>query len=80
MDGVIVDEPGFLIGGGGGPNHMQRRHQTCNDVIKQFGNEKLSTGQRYRKMEDQKPWPGLARNHDFAEGGGIEVNLKSENV
>ena len=31
-------------------------------------------------MEDQKPWPGLARNHDFAEGGGIEVNLKSENV
>ena len=32
------------------------------------------------KWEDQKPWPGLARNHDFAEGGGIEVNLKSENV
>ena len=53
---------------------------TCNDVIKQFENEKLSTGQRYRKMKDQKPWPGLARNHNFAEGGGIEVNLKSENV
>ena len=31
-------------------------------------------------MEDQKPWPGLARNDDFTEGKGIEVNLKSENV
>ena len=49
---------------------------TCNDVIKQFRNEKLSTEQRYRKMEDQKPWPGLARNHDFAEGGGLEVNVE----
>ena len=76
MDGVIVNEPGCLIGGGGG----EEDQTTCNDVIKQFGNEKLSTGQRYRKMEDQKPWPGLARNHNFAEGGGIEVNLKSENV
>ena len=74
MDGVIVNEPGCLIGGG------EEDQTTCNDVIKQFGNEKLSTGQRYRKMEDQKPWPGLARNHNFAEGGGIEVNLKSENV
>ena len=66
----------FLLGGGGG----EEDQTTCNDVIKQFGNEKLSTGQRYRKMEDQKLWPGLARIHDFAEGGGIEVNLKSENV
>ena len=73
MDGVIVREPGFLIGG-------EKDQTTCKDVIKQFGNAKLSTGQRYRKMEDQKPWSGLARNHDFAEGGGLEVNLRSENV
>ena len=25
-------------------------------------------GPRYRKMEDQKPWPGFLRNQDFAEG------------
>ena len=26
-------------------------------------------GQRYRRMEDQKPWPGLARNLDFVKEG-----------
>ena len=31
-------------------------------------------------MEDQKPWPGLARNQNFAEGRGLEPKLKSENV
>ena len=38
---------------------------TCNDAIKQFRNEKLFTGQRYRKIKDQKPWPGSARNQNF---------------
>ena len=33
-------------------------------------------GQRYCKMEDQKPWPGLVRKQDFAEGGGLEVNVE----
>ena len=69
MDDVIVGEPGFLIGG-------EEDQTTGNDVIKQFRNEKLSTEQRYLKMEDQKPWPGLAHNHDFAEGGGLEVNVE----
>ena len=31
-------------------------------------------------MEDQKPWPGLAGNQDFAEGGGLEVNVEKRNV
>ena len=69
MDGVTVGKPGFLIGGG-------EDQTTCNDVIKQFGNKKLSTRQRYHTMEDQKPWPGLARNQDFAEGRGIDVNVE----
>ena len=37
-------------------------------------------GQRHRKMEDQKPWPGFSRNQDFAEGRGFEhikMNLHS---
>ena len=28
-------------------------------------------GQRYRRMEDQKPRPGLTRNQDFTEKGGL---------
>ena len=27
--------------------------------------------QRYRRMEDQKPGPGLVRNQDFAKTGGL---------
>ena len=53
MDVTITGEPGFLFEGA---------QITCNDVFKHFWNEALFTGQRYRKMEDQKPWPGLARN------------------
>ena len=38
-------------------------------------------GQRYRRMEDQKPWPGLEIHQDFAKGrGGLKPKLKSENV
>ena len=53
MDGAITGEPGFFVEGA---------QITCNDVFKHFRNEALFTVQRYRKMEDQKPWPGLARN------------------
>ena len=35
--------------------HMQRRHQ-------KFLKKKLFVEQRYRNMEDQKPWPSLALN------------------
>ena len=30
-------------------------------------------GQGYRKMENQKPRPGLVRNPGFVKGGGIEL-------
>ena len=53
MDGAITGEQGFFIEGA---------QITCNDIFKHFLNEALFTGQRYREMEDQKPWPGLALN------------------
>ena len=27
-------------------------------------------------MEGQKQWPGLARNPDFTEGAGLELNVE----
>ena len=66
-DGIITGNPGFLIGGA---------QITCNDVFKDFRNEAFFTEQWYLKMEDQKQWPGLARNLDFAEGAGLEVNVE----
>ena len=32
--------------------------------------------QRYNRMEDQKPKPGLACNQDFAQEKGIEQKVK----
>ena len=29
-------------------------------------------GQRYRRMEDQTPWLGLAHNQDFSKGRTLE--------
>ena len=33
-------------------------------------------GQRYRRMEDQKPGPGLACNLDFAKSEGLEPKVE----
>ena len=33
-------------------------------------------GQKYRRMDDQKPWFGLALNQDFAEERGFEPKVK----
>ena len=33
-------------------------------------------GQRYRRMEDQKPWPGLALNKNFAKARKLKSKLK----
>ena len=33
-------------------------------------------GQRYRRMEDQKSWPGLALNKSFPKGERLNQNLK----
>ena len=48
----------------------------CNDVIKTFREEGFFTGQRYRRMEDQKPGPGLACNLSFATEKGLEPKVK----
>ena len=37
-------------------------------------------GQRYRKMEDQKPWPGLALNQEFFKRRALKPKLKNENI
>ena len=67
MDSVIRDNSGFLIG---------VVQITFNNVFNHFRNEALLTEQWYLKMEDQKQWPGLARNQDFNEGEGREVNVE----
>ena len=33
-------------------------------------------GQRYRKTEDVKPWPGFLRNQDFADERGPKPKVK----
>ena len=32
--------------------------------------------QRYRRMEHQKPWPGLAHNQDFVKGRELKPKVK----
>ena len=32
--------------------------------------------QKYRRMKDQKPQPGFARNQDFANGERLQANVK----
>ena len=69
-------------------DRLQRRNQdfwlagkakpqiTRNDVIKIFRKEGLFMEQRYRRMEDQKPRPGLAFNLNFAKEKGLEPKVK----
>ena len=37
-------------------------------------------GQIYRRMEDQKPWPGLALNQEFFKRRGRKPKVKNENI
>ena len=46
------------------------------DFIKIFRKEELFMGQRYRRMEDQNPGPGLVCNLDFAQEKGLEPKVK----
>ena len=41
---------------------------------------RIFVGQRYRRMEDQKPWPGLALNREFSKGRGLKPKVTSENI
>ena len=63
----------ILLGGGGGE---AKRQITGNDVIRIFRKEELFTGQRYSRMEDQKPEPGLACNLGFAKEKELEPKVK----
>ena len=40
----------------------------------------IVVGQRYRRMEDQKPWPGLALNREFSKGRGLKPKVTNENI
>ena len=37
-------------------------------------------GQRYRRMEDQKPWLGFALKQDLVKENGLNQYFKSVNV
>ena len=51
---------------------------TRNDANKIFRKEELLTEQRYRRMEDQKPGPGLACNLGFAKEKRLEPKVKKD--
>ena len=40
----------------------------------------IFVGERYRRMEDQKPWPGLALNREFSKGRGLKPKVTNENI
>ena len=59
----------------GGAN--QKSHAMKSSEIFEKG---LFVGQRYRRMEDQKPWPGLALNREFSKGSGHKPKVTNENI
>ena len=66
-------EPGFLIGAGAN----QKSHAMKSSEIFEKG---IFEGQRYCRMEDQKPWPGLALNREFSKGRGLKPKVTNENI
>ena len=63
----------IFVWGGPTKNHMQGRHQ-------EFLKEELFVGQRYRTMEDQKPWPSLALYQEFSKARRLKPELKNDNI
>ena len=59
--------------GGQTKNDMQWRHQ-------KFSKKELFVGPKYRRMEDQKPWPGLVLSREFSKGRGLEAKATNENI
>ena len=58
---------------GRGANCTQRRHQN-------FLKEELIVGQRNPRIEDQKPWPGLALDQYFGKGRGLKRKVKKVKI
>ena len=69
MDNVIIGELGFLIGG-------PKSHAMTSSNLVELRNFLRDKDIIKWKIRIQKPWPVLARNQDFAERGGLEVNVK----
>ena len=61
----------FDWGGGGGGTKSQV--MTSSEIFEKG----TFVGQRYCRLEDQKPWPVFARNQDFAIGRGLKPKIKS---
>ena len=58
-------------GGGQTKNHIQWSRQ-------KFSKEELFVRQRCRRMEDQKPRPGLALNREFCKGRGLKAKITNK--
>ena len=61
-----------MIGGA-----KQKSHAMKSSEIFERG---IFAGQRYRKMEDQKPWPGLALNREFSKRRRLKSKVTNENL
>ena len=48
----------------------------CNDVIRNFQKVKIFMRQKYRRIENEKPGPGLAHNHYVTKGRKLEPKVK----
>ena len=63
--------------GGGGGGAKQNSHAMKSSEIFERG---IFVGQRYRRMEDQKPWPVLALKGEFSKGRGLKPKVTNENI
>ena len=63
----------FCLGGGAN----QKSHTMKSSEILERG---IFVGQRHRRMEDQKPLPGLALNREFSKGRGLKLKVTNENI
>ena len=59
----------------GGAN--QKSHAMKSSEIFEGG---IFVGQRYRGMEDQKPWPGMVLNREFSKGRRLKPKVTIENI
>ena len=53
---------------------------TRNEVIRNFRKRNFCGANISYRMEDQKPWPGLALNREFSKGRGFKPKVTNENI
>ena len=80
----IKDKRGRRRNQGKLPKRDSFKSGHCFKMIAQYSTEifekGIFVGQRYRRMEDQKPWPGLAINREFSKGRGLKPKVTNENI